>query len=116
MQQQIGYCTNVHAGATWQAARANLERHALEVKRAVRPGSTMGVGLWLSAEAARQLLAGKGAADAKAWLDEVGLTPFTFNGFPHGDFHQAVVKHRVYHPTWWEDARRDYTLDLIEIQ
>lgn len=75
----------------------------------------MGVGLWLAAEAARGLLVG-GLVDAKAWLEEVGLLPFTFNGFPYGDFHQPVVKHRVYHPTWWEDARRDYTLDLIDIQ
>jgi hypothetical protein len=115
MQPQIGYCTNVHAGATWPAARANLERHALAVKAAVRPHTTMGVGLWLAAEAARELRA-SGVAEAKAWLDDVGLLPFTFNGFPYGDFHQPVVKHRVYHPTWWEDARRDYTLDLIEIQ
>ena len=31
--------------------------------------------------------------------------PFTFNGFPYGDFHQSVVKHRVYEPTW-ADAER----------
>lgn len=75
----------------------------------------MGVGLWLSAEAAQQLLA-EGVEDARNWLDSVGLLPFTFNGFPYGDFHQSVVKHRVYEPTWWEDARRDYTLNLIAIQ
>jgi hypothetical protein len=115
MQLQVGYCTNVHAGATWAAARENLQRHALAVKQVVRPNSTMGVGLWLSAEAARQLRE-QGVKEAKAWLDEAGLLPFTFNGFPYGDFHQPVVKHRVYHPTWWEDARRDYTLDLIQIQ
>jgi sugar phosphate isomerase/epimerase len=115
MQLQVGYCTNVHAGSTWPAARENLALHALAVKAAVRPHSAMGVGLWLSAEAARGLLA-EGMDEAKAWLDEVGLLPFTFNGFPYGDFHQPVVKHRVYHPTWWEDSRRDYTLDLIEIQ
>ncbi len=115
MQLQVGYCTNVHAGPTWPTARENLERHALAVKRAVRPHTTMGVGLWLSAEAARQLLA-EGVEEARDWLDGVGLLPFTFNGFPYGDFHQPVVKHRVYEPMWWEDARRDYTFDLIDIQ
>ena len=44
-----GYCTNVHAGATLEATRANLERHALEVKAEYSPDRPMGVGLWLSA-------------------------------------------------------------------
>ncbi|MBW3595668.1 MAG: metabolite traffic protein EboE [Planctomycetes bacterium] len=116
MQLQVGYCTNVHAGADWPAARENLARHALAVKEAVRPKATMGVGLWLAAQAARQLLEDNRIVAARDWLEEVGLTPFTFNGFPYGDFHQPVVKHRVYQPTWWEEARLAYTLDLIEIQ
>jgi hypothetical protein len=41
--------------------------------------------------------------------------PFTLNGFPYGDFHQAVVKHEVYKPDWTEEARVRYTLDLVEI-
>jgi hypothetical protein len=111
----IGYCTNVHAGPTLAQTKANLQRYALSVKRQVRPHEPMGVGLWLSAEAASQLLASDGAGDFAAWLAEVGLVPFTFNGFPYGDFHQAEVKHRVYHPTWFERARLQYTLQLIEI-
>lgn len=116
MHLQVGYCTNVHAGANWGAARENLARHALAVKDAVRPNTTMGVGLWLSAAAARELLASGGLEEARGWLDDVGLSPFTFNGFPYGDFHQPVVKHCVYEPTWWDEERRRYTLDLIEIQ
>ena len=41
--------------------------------------------------------------------------PFTLNGFPYGDFHQDVVKHQVYFPTWAQPARTDYTRDLIAI-
>lgn len=111
----IGYCTNVHAGPTLAQTKANLERYALAVKRQVRPQQPMGVGLWLAAEAATQLLASGGAPDFAAWLADVGLIPFTFNGFPYGDFHQAEVKHRVYQPTWFEPARLQYTLRLIEI-
>src|SRR3954462_452881 len=102
---EIGYCTNVHAGPTLAQTKANLERYALALKQRVRPDQPMGVGLWLAAEAASQLLASGGASDFAAWLSEVGLMPFTFNGFPYGDFHQAEVKHRVYHPTWFEPAR-----------
>lgn len=112
---EIGYCTNVHAGPTLAQTKANLERYALAVKRRVRPEQPMGVGLWLAAEAASQLLARGEGPEFAAWLAEVGLAPFTFNGFPYGDFHQAEVKHRVYQPTWFEPERLKYTLELIEI-
>jgi hypothetical protein len=36
-------------------------------------------------------------------------------GFPYGNFHQAVVKHRVYEPTWWQPERLHYTMQLAEI-
>jgi hypothetical protein len=113
---QTGYCTNVHAGADLDSTRANLQRHALAVKARFSPHEPMGVGLWLSAQAASKLLADGQMQDFAAWLRDVGLVPFTFNGFPHGDFHQRVVKHRVYEPTWCDPARLDYTLDLIAIQ
>ncbi|MEQ8785633.1 MAG: metabolite traffic protein EboE [Pirellulaceae bacterium] len=113
--RQLGYCTNVHAGAKLDATRQNLERYALEVKRRFRPEAPMGVGLWLANPAAEELLIDDRAAEWADWLDEQGLVPFTMNGFPYGDFHQQVVKHRVYHPTWFEADRRDYTLRLFEI-
>src|SRR5262249_42936950 len=102
-------------GADLATTRANLERYALAVKRRVAPDRPMGVGLWLSAAAARKLLADGQTAAFAGWLRDAGLVPFTLNGFPHRDFHQAVVKHRVYHPPWWDPARLDYTLDLIAI-
>ena len=113
---QIGYCTNVHAGVDLETTRANLEKYALAVKRRVSPDAPMGVGLWLSANAAANLMQNQGTEVFAAWLREVGLIPYTFNGFPYGDFHQTVVKHRVYEPTWWEPERLNYTLNLIDIQ
>lgn len=113
---QCGYCTNVHSGADLATTRANLERYALAVKRAFSPGEPMGVGLWLAAPAARALLDSDAIDDFADWLADVGLVPFTFNGFPYGDFHQPVVKHRVYEPTWRQLERIDYTRDLIDIQ
>src|SRR4051812_43724429 len=93
-----GYCTNVHAGHDLATTRTNLERHTLEVKRLVSPDRAMGVGLWLSADAARSLRQ-SGLDEFASWLRSVGLIAYTFNGFPYGDFHQPVVKHRVYEPT-----------------
>ncbi|MCE9526412.1 MAG: metabolite traffic protein EboE [Planctomycetales bacterium] len=74
-----------------------------------------GIGLWLSANAAQELASSGQVAEFGAWLREIGLVPFTMNGFPYGDFHEPVVKHKVYRPTWYEPARLEYTLQLAEI-
>ena len=91
-QFSTGYCTNVHAGATLEATRANLERHALAVKERYSPDRPMGIGLWLPAKAAEELIARHEERQFGEWLAERGLVPYTFNGFPYGDFHQEVVK------------------------
>ncbi len=75
----------------------------------------MGVGLWLAESAAATALTGEALKNLKAWLESQKLLPFTMNGFPQGNFHQAIVKHRVYLPTWWQDERRIYTESLITI-
>ncbi|MGI8978406.1 MAG: metabolite traffic protein EboE [Pirellulaceae bacterium] len=111
----FGYCTNVHANASLEKTRANLQQHALGVKRRISPNEPMGIGLWLSANAAQELVSSGQVANFAAWLREIGLVPFTMNGFPYGDFHESVVKHKVYQPTWYEPARLAYTLQLAEI-
>lgn len=116
MPHETGYCTNVHAGADLPQTRANLERFALDVKRQVSPSAPMGVGLWLSAAAAKSLRTEGNTRAFAEWLHGVGLVPFTFNGFPYGDFHKKVVKHDVYLPTWADERRLAYTLDLVAIQ
>jgi hypothetical protein len=115
MTMQLGYCTNVHAGADLATTLANLDRHAVRTRELFRPGGNLGIGLWLSAPAARELLQSDGLFRFAEWLAERRLTPFTLNGFPYGDFHQRVVKHRVYEPTWYQTARLTYTLELVEI-
>ncbi|XAL99732.1 metabolite traffic protein EboE [Phycisphaeraceae bacterium D3-23] len=112
----LGYCTNVHAGVTLDAVRANLLAHALPVKRRFSPESPMGVGLWFAFDAAAQALAQPGAiADLRKWMFDQGLLPYTLNGFPFSDFHQPRVKTKVYQPTWAVRERYDYTLALATI-
>lgn len=114
---QIGYCTNVHAGATLAETRRQLAAHATAVRKLVAPDEACGIGLWLSASAAAELKSAPGQLEEfAAWLRHEQLVPYTFNGFPYGDFHQEVVKHQVYLPTWWEPSRLEYTRDLIAIQ
>ena len=112
MSIQLGYCTNVHAGANLETTRANLQEHATVVKQLFSPDQPMGIGLWLSAPTAMGLQDEKLKA-FKDWLDREGLVPFTFNGFPFGDFHQPVVKHKVYEPTWSDKERLEYTSQLF---
>jgi sugar phosphate isomerase/epimerase len=111
----LGYCTNVHAGATLAEMQANLERHAVAVKARASPRRPLGVGLWLPASAACELVDERRVAELADWLGARGLEAFTFNGFPFGDFHREVVKHEVYRPDWTTDERREYTLALIDI-
>lgn len=113
--QRMGYCTNVHAGASWQQTRDNLQQHALAVRALVSPNAPMGIGLWLSAKSAQSLVEEDRVAAFAQWLAENQLLPFTMNGFPYGDFHQAEVKYKVYEPTWWQPERLAYTQMLVDI-
>jgi sugar phosphate isomerase/epimerase len=110
----IGYCTNVHAGANWQTTRASLEQYAVGVKQIFRPDQPMGIGLWFSNQSSEQL-EHEGLGEFAGWLRSQGLVPSTLNGFPFGDFHQAVVKHDVYLPEWSNPSRRQYTERLARL-
>lgn len=108
----LGYCTNVHAGTTLAEVMAALDKHACRVRERLG-AKELGIGLWLSASALPEARAApQRLAD---WLGERGLRVFTLNGFPQGDFHQRIVKHAVYEPTWADPARLAYTLDLARM-
>lgn len=110
----LGYCTNVHAGATYSESIDSLRQFAMAVKQRVSPDGPMGVGWWLSREGVRGLdrKGFQGFSWLKSWFHQHGLTPFTCNGFPYGDFHGPIVKHRVYEPSWTSDDRLEYTIAL----
>lgn len=110
----VGYCTNVHAGVSLAEVRTNLETWSRAVRDLLETPA-LGLGLWLSASAARELLDTGDAAAFGAWLGDNGLRVFTMNGFPHGDFHGRVVKHAVYEPDWRHPDRPAYTRDLAAI-
>ena len=112
---EIGYCTNVHAGVDLEATQANLSKYAARVKQLVSPNDPMGIGLWLAAPAAQELLDSNQTTHHRDWLATQGLVPFTLNGFPYGNFHNEVVKHDVYKPTWHDLDRLQYTKNLATI-
>lgn len=111
----VGYCTNVHPGHDLATTCSQLEQHAVEVRHILNR-EQMGVGLWLSRATASELLEhAHGPTEFAGWLSERGLVPYTLNGFPFGNFHSEIVKHQVYQPTWADDARHHYTVDLAKI-
>lgn len=115
MKPILGYCTNVHAGADWTTTQANLARYAVAVRERFSRKEPMGVGLWLSNSAAESLGSAAAVNEFRDWLASQGLRPFTLNGFPFGDFHQPIVKHRVYEPNWFDRRRVEYTKRLATL-
>ncbi len=111
----LGYCTNVHAGEDLERYLASLEQHAVGVKSRMPGGQPLPVGLWLSAQTARQILTENRLAEFSGFLESNGLTAFTMNGFPYGNFHADTVKYQVYTPDWTQPERLDYTANLIRI-
>ena len=94
---------------------ANLRRYAPALKARFSPSAPFGVGLRLSAREARELLDGDRLPELRAFLDREGLYVGIINGFPYGPFHGTPVKAKVYAPDWRDDARVDYTLDLVRV-
>ncbi len=119
--RQIGYCMNVHPATDLSTVNANLDQYASAVRQnllasdVLSQEEALGIGLWLSEAVVKELEDPAKLSSLKTKLQALQLHPFTFNGFPQHNFHQAVVKHQVYLPTWWEPARLEYTKRLASI-
>jgi len=111
----LTYCTNIHPGESWGAVFDNVRTHVLAVKQHVAPEQPFGVGLRLSAAAARELSAPEELARFKEFLAAQQLYVFTINGFPYGPFHGQPVKAAVYRPDWREAERSRYTSELAGV-
>ena len=111
----LSYCTNIHPGESWDEIRGNLERYLPLVKRLVSPDAPFGVGLRLSAAAARSLDSAEARTQFATFLRDEGLYVFTINGFPYGAFHGTRVKADVYLPDWRDARRLEYTNRLADL-
>lgn len=71
----------------------------------------LSVGLWFSDSLSQELEANPTAIEQlDQTLARLSLSCHTLNAFPHGDFHGAHVKRRVYLPDWSSQERYEYTL------
>lgn len=111
----LTYCTNIHPGETWEQVFDNVATHVVGVKALVSPDRPFGVGLRLSAQAARRLAQAPVLEAFTDFLRSRHLYVFTINGFPYGAFHRTAVKERVYRPDWLEAERVVYSDELAAI-
>ncbi|HEX6070803.1 MAG TPA: metabolite traffic protein EboE [Longimicrobiaceae bacterium] len=111
----LTYCTNIHPGESWAQVRANFDRYVLPIREQLAPDRPFGLGLRLSAEAARELAAEDTLAEFRTFLDRHRLYVFTLNGFPYGPFHGQPVKEEVYLPNWMQPERLAYTDELASL-
>lgn len=111
----LTYCSNIHTGEDWQHHFLVLQNSIPVIKQQVSPNSPMGIGLRLANQASIDLSQKENLEAFKNWLSEQNCYVFTMNGFPYGDFHDAVVKDQVHAPDWTTTNRRDYTIRMFEI-
>ncbi len=111
----LGYCSNIHAGESWQAVRENLQRYLPGIRDALVPGEEFGIGLRLSAAAVNDLAKAEALQEFRQFLAQNKLYVFTINGFPYGPFHGTRVKEDVYLPDWMDGERLRYTNQLADV-
>jgi len=112
----LGYCTNIHRGETWDETFSGLCLYTDEVRKQVAGDQPYGIGLRLGAAAASELAESKEERDRfRKWLLDTNSYVFTVNGFPYGTFHGSRVKEQVYAPDWTSEARLAYTNQLFDL-
>ena len=107
--------TSIRATAG-RAVDANIRRYAPALKARLSPDAA--VRPRPAAVRARRARAARGPAAGRRSTRgsrTQGLYVALINGFPYGPFHGTPVKAEVYAPDWRDDARVDYTRDLIRI-
>ena len=111
----LTYCTNIHAGQSWQDIRASLDEYVPAIKSIVAQSQPMGIGLRLSGEAAAAARQPEALASFRDQLSVLGAYVFTINAFPFGPFHGVRVKEDVYLPDWRDRERVTFTANSAAV-
>lgn len=109
----FSYCMNVHPANNYQDLIKNLEEYAVPIAKKVKASGVMGVELHLNHVVADEVLAK--IEDFKFWLTKNQLQVFSINNYPLIDFHQKIVKEKVYLPDWSQSERVDSTITCAKI-
>lgn len=114
---RLAYCMNLHPAEDVEGMLRGIRRITLPLRDRLAQGAPFGVGMWLAGSVAAHLSSAAGAEELCAlgeFLRDEALDPFTFNAFPFGGFHRDGLKADVYRPTWMEDERKDYSLQVAQ--
>ena len=111
----LTYCTNIHAGQSWQDIRASLDEYVPAIKSTVAQSQPMGIGLRLSGEAAAVARQPEALASFRDQLSMLDAYVFTINAFPFGPFHGVRVKEDVYLPDWRDRERVAFTANSAAV-
>ena len=116
---RLAYCLNLHPAEDLDALLAGLRGVTIPLRdRLARDGERFGVGMYLPAALAARLASARGKRDLEKlarFLAEHRLDPFTYNAFPAGGFHDDGLKERVFLPSWLEEERVRFTLDVAQV-
>ncbi len=112
----LTYCTNVHPLGEWAVWSDLIGRFGPAV-RADGGWDVMPMGLWFPASLREDMNRDpQGSRERlKALLSDRKLSAFTCNAFPYGNFHDKVVKTKVYHPDWTTPERLAYTVSCARL-
>lgn len=111
----LTYCTNIHAGESWEDHFAALKANIPLVKKKLSPDKPFGIGLRLSHLASVELGKKESLQNFREWLEQSQCYVFVINGFPYGGFHRTKVKDQVHAPDWTTQDRVIYTIQLFNI-
>ncbi len=111
----LTYCSNIHAGESLRDVLDNLKKHIPPIRQALNFDEEFGLGLRLSAQAAKDLANTEAQNELQQILTEQRCYIFTINGFPYGPFHGTRVKEEVYLPDWKDPERLRYTNQLADL-
>lgn len=114
-QTHLSYCSNIHAGESWDEVRNNLIHYIPGIRNAMVGEDEFGIGLRLSAAAVSDLAQPDALEEFIQFLAQNKLYVFTINGFPYGPFHGTRVKEDVYLPDWQDTERVRYSNQLADV-
>lgn len=108
---RLTYCTNVHPLGDFSAWERTMGLFGPAI-RAQLGWPNLPMGMWFPSALIEEIDRDPVAARARiqSLLARHKLETFTFNAFPFGNFHDKVVKTKVYSPDWTEASRLQYTV------
>ncbi len=104
---RLTYCTNVHPLHDFAVWREKIGFFGPAIG-ALQKQSPFPLGLWFNEKVLSSAYPG-GVAPLIRDFQDWKVSTFTFNAFPYGNFHEPVVKRKVYLPDWTDPARLGYT-------